>query len=122
MSNWEQNKWIAATFVSLLSIGLITNLPGQEPQQQPPGPGPLVVTGQAVVDAGLRLQEAELSLAEDAAGRVAVLQKTVDIVREFEAVYQSTVNSGERSQLELQRVRYERLTIEIELLKAKKQL
>ena len=76
------------------------------------------VTGRAVADAGMRLLEAELSLADDAAGRIAVLQKTVDVVREFEAAYQASVDSGERSQLELQRVRYERLTIEIELLKA----
>ena len=166
MSHWEQHKWVAATFVSLLCIGLMTKLSGQEPLEQSPGPGPLVsellgsppldvkkgddqlrellirrynvaleelkqshtafetggVNSRAVVDAGIRLLEAELSLAEDAAGRIAVLQKTVNIVREFESAYQSSVDSGERSQLELQRVRYERLTMEIELLKAKQEL
>ena len=79
------------------------------------------VPGQAVVDAGARLMEAELALAEDTTDRVAVLQKTLEVVNEFESAFQALVDIGEQSPIELQRLRFERLSVEINLLKAKQQ-
>jgi len=72
-------------------------------------------------DAGRRLLEAELALTENAEEQVAVLEKTIAVIEEFEQRVEQQVEAGLGATAELYRIRYEKLGLMIDLLKLKEQ-
>lgn len=71
-----------------------------------------------VLDAGRRLLEAELAVADDPQAKVKVLEKQLGMVREYEAIIKARVTAATESNANLNRIQYERLSIEIDLLQA----
>ena len=63
--------------------------------------------------------EAKLDLAENAEARTAVLQELLDVAQLIESNLAQQVAKGFGSKADLERARYTRLTLEVELLRAK---
>lgn len=76
-------------------------------------------TSRQLFDAGVRLTESDLALANSPAEQVAVLQRHLPTIREFEMAFEALVKSGLRERADLNELRYERLTFEIKLERAK---
>lgn len=72
-------------------------------------------------EAANRMYEAEVSLAATAADRVAVMQKHLTALTEFHAAFETLVTSGLWQPADLQQLEFHRLTLEIDLLKAKRE-
>ena len=73
----------------------------------------------AVFEAARLTAEAKLDLAENAEARTAVLNQLLDVVKLIESNLAQQVAKGFGSKADLERVRYDRLTLEVELLRAK---
>jgi hypothetical protein len=89
----------------------------------------LVVAGKdtpldGTYDAAGRLLDAELDLAETPAERVAVRQKQVGLSKEVEAMTErfSLAGNSKLSSADVEKARYARLTAEMNLLRARKDL
>jgi hypothetical protein len=78
----------------------------------------------AIYDAAGRLLDAELDLAETPAERVAVRQKQVGLSKEVEATTKhfSEAGNSKVTPADVEKARYARLTAEINLLRAQKDL
>jgi len=72
-----------------------------------------------VFEAARLTAEAKLDLAENAEARTAVLNQLLDVVKLIESNMAQQVAKGFGSKADLERVRYDRLTLEVELLRAK---
>jgi hypothetical protein len=76
-------------------------------------------TPRELLDAALRLMDAEIELASSPAERTGILQRHLGAMKEFEMVFETLVQSGLRKSADLNHIRFERLTIEIELEKSR---
>jgi outer membrane protein TolC len=72
-----------------------------------------------VFEAARLVAEAKLDLAETAAAKVEVLEQTLDVARLVEAHLQQQLDKGFGSKADLERARYARLSLEVDLLKTK---
>jgi hypothetical protein len=72
-----------------------------------------------VFEAAKLVVEAKMDMAENAKAKVAVLEQTLDLATLFEKRLQEQLDKGFGSHGDLERARYARLTVEVELLKAK---
>jgi hypothetical protein len=72
-----------------------------------------------VFEAARLTAEAKLDLAENAEARTAVLQQLVDVAKLIENNLAQQLAKGFGSKADLERARYARLTMEVELLRAK---
>jgi hypothetical protein len=72
----------------------------------------------AVFEAARLTAEAKLDLAENAEARTAVLQQLLDVAKLIESNLQQQLAKGFGSKADLERARYARLTLEVELLRA----
>jgi len=72
-----------------------------------------------LIEVGERLFSAELDLYDQPEQKVQVLQRHLDVYVEAEANLEQQVKDGLATQADLQRVRYNKLSVEIELFKAK---
>jgi hypothetical protein len=70
-----------------------------------------------VFEAARLTAEAKLDLAETVEARRAVLEQTLDMARLIEGHLQQQLDNGIGSQGDLQRARYGRLSVEVELLR-----
>jgi len=73
----------------------------------------------AVFEAGRLAADAKLDLDPSPKARIAVLEQTLDAARELEASLQVQLDKGFGSKGDLQRARLARLSVEVDLLKAK---
>lgn len=73
-----------------------------------------------VFEAARLASEAKLDLAEQAEARVAVLEQVLEVAQLIETHLQQQIDKGFGSRADVERARYARLTVEIELLRAKK--
>ncbi|MBY0512663.1 MAG: hypothetical protein K2P78_01980 [Gemmataceae bacterium] len=73
-----------------------------------------------LLQAARRLFEAELAMTAVPKDRIAVLERAVTVEKEFERIIKARVDAGVLPDYELENARYDRLTAEIELEKAKK--
>ena len=73
-----------------------------------------------MVKAARRLLGAELATKATLQDRIAVLEKAVEVEKEFERVVKAKVDAMQSAAFELADAQYDRLTAEIELEKAKK--
>ena len=71
----------------------------------------------AVFEAARMAAEAKLDLAENVDQRGTVLEQTVEVAKVFEGYLQKQVDSGVGSKAELERARFARLSVEVQLLK-----
>ena len=72
-----------------------------------------------VFDAARLAADAKLDLAETADARSATLEKILDIAKLIESHLQQQLDKGFGSKGDLERARYGRLSVEVEILKAK---
>jgi hypothetical protein len=72
-----------------------------------------------LIDVGERLFSAELDLYDQPEQKVQVLQRHLDVYVEAEANLEQQVKNGLATQADLERLRYNKLSVEIELFKAK---
>jgi hypothetical protein len=72
-----------------------------------------------LIDVGERLFSAELDLYDQPEQKVQVLQRHLDVYTEAEANLENQVRDGLATQADLERVRYNKLSVEIDLFKAK---
>ncbi len=72
-----------------------------------------------VFEAARLTAEAKLDLAEGAQARTAVLEQLLDVAKLIESHLQQQLTKGFGSKGDLERARYARLTLEVELLRAK---
>jgi hypothetical protein len=72
-----------------------------------------------VFDAARLTADAKLDLAETAESRAAVLEQVLDIAKLIETHLQQQLDKGFGSQGDLERARYGRLSVEVEILKLK---
>jgi hypothetical protein len=72
-----------------------------------------------LIDVGERLFSAELDLYDQPEQKVQVLQRHLDVYVEAEANLEQQVKDGLATQADLERLRYNKLSVEIELFKAK---
>jgi hypothetical protein len=72
-----------------------------------------------VFEAARLTAEAKLDLAENAEARTAVLQQLLDVAKLIEGNVAQQLAKGFGSKADLERARYARLTLEVELLRAK---
>jgi hypothetical protein len=72
-----------------------------------------------VFEAARLTAEAKLDLAEGAEERTAVLEQLLDVAKLIESHLQQQLTKGFGSKADLERARYARLTVEVELLRAK---
>src|SRR5262249_13449642 len=72
-----------------------------------------------VFEAARLTAEAKLDLAENAEARTAVLNQLLDVAKLFESNLTQQLAKGFGSKADLERARYLRLTVEVELLRAK---
>jgi hypothetical protein len=72
-----------------------------------------------VFEAARLTAEAKLDLAEGAEARTAVLEQLLDVAKLIESHLQQQLAKGFGSKADLERARYGRLTLEVELLPAK---
>jgi len=72
-----------------------------------------------VYDAARLVADAKLDLATTPEARVSVLQQTLEVARLAEAYLQLLHNKGVGSPADLERARYTRLSVEVEILKAR---
>src|SRR5262245_52066451 len=72
-----------------------------------------------VFDAARLTADAKLDLAETAESRSAVLEQVLDIAKLIEMHLQQQLDKGFGSKGDLERARYARLSVEVEILKAK---
>jgi hypothetical protein len=79
-----------------------------------------VATKATVFEAGRHLLHADLELQTAPAEKVKVLEKTIDLARWYEKRLERALKDGLVSQADLLRVKYSRLTLEIDLVKTKK--
>jgi hypothetical protein len=75
-----------------------------------------------VIDAARHLLQAELDLQTGPEGRVKVLEGVVELIKWYEGQLEEGLKAEVGLRAELLRVRYERLTFEIELLKARQEM
>jgi hypothetical protein len=75
-----------------------------------------------IADASRRLLDAELDLAEKPADRVAVYEKQLEFAKDVEKIIEARAAAGFRdfSAADVEQARYARLTAEVNLLRAKK--
>jgi hypothetical protein len=73
-----------------------------------------------VYEAARLAAEAKRDLAEGAKARAVALEQTLELAKLFEAYLQQQLTKGFGSKGDLERARYGRLTLEVELLKGKK--
>jgi hypothetical protein len=73
-----------------------------------------------VFDAARLTSDAKLDLADTAEARSATLEQVLDIARLIEGHLQKQLDNGFGSKGDLERARYGRLSVEVEILKAKK--
>ena len=73
----------------------------------------------AVFDAAHLAADSKLDLAENADQRTKVLEEGLELSKEFEAFLQKQVDGGVGSKAELERARFARLSIEVQLLKVR---
>lgn len=64
--------------------------------------------------------EAKMDLAETAEAKVAALELVLEVARLIESTLQQQIEKGFGSRADVERARYARLTVEIELMRAKK--
>jgi hypothetical protein len=72
-----------------------------------------------LIDVGERLFSAEVDLYDQPEQKVQVLQRHLDVYTEAEANLEKQVKDGLATQADLERVRYNKLSVEIDLFKAK---
>jgi hypothetical protein len=72
-------------------------------------------------DAGRRLFEAELDLYAKPAERITALEKLLEFVKEFEVILERNLKAEIGTPADLDRLRFGRLTIEVALVKAKRE-
>lgn len=72
---------------------------------------------ESIFDASIRLLDAKLELTEAAEDKRAVLQRFIELNKEFETLATNRVAYGGDSKANLERLRYERLRYEAELLR-----
>ena len=72
-----------------------------------------------LIEVGERLFSAELDLYDQTEQRTQVLQRHLDVYIEAEANLERQVKEGLATQADLERVRYNKLSVEIDLYKAK---
>ena len=72
-----------------------------------------------VFEAARLTAEAKLDLAENAEARTAALKQLLDVAKLIESNLAQQVAKGFGSKADLERARYARLTLEVELLRAK---
>ncbi|SRR5260370_15028717 len=72
-----------------------------------------------VYEAASLVVEAKLDLAERPEARIAVLEQSLEVAQLFENYIQKQLGLGFGSKGDLERARFARLTVEVELLKAK---
>jgi hypothetical protein len=72
-----------------------------------------------VYEAARLTAEAKQDLAENAEARIVVLEQVLEVAKLFESSLQQQLDKGFGSKADLERARYARLSVEIELLKAK---
>jgi hypothetical protein len=72
-----------------------------------------------VFEAARLAAEAKLDLAENAEERTAALDQALEVARVIETYLQKQLDAGFGSRGDLERARYNRLSVEVELLKAK---
>lgn len=73
----------------------------------------------AVFEAARLTADSKMDLAENADQRTKVLEEGLELSKEFEAFLQKQVDGGVGSKAELERARFARLSIEVQLLKAR---
>lgn len=73
-----------------------------------------------VFDAARLVADAKLDLAENAEARTAVLEQVLEMAKLAETHLQKQIDSGFGSKADLERARYGRLSVEVDILKAKK--
>jgi hypothetical protein len=71
----------------------------------------------AVFEAARLAAEAKLDLAENADQRGTILEQAIGVSKAFEAFLQKQVDSGIGSRADLERARFARLSVEVQLLK-----
>jgi hypothetical protein len=81
-----------------------------------------LATKVAVVEAGKHLLEAELELQTKPADRLRVLERTADLLRWYEKRVEAALKDGLIPRAELLRVRFVRLSMEIDIAKTKQAL
>jgi hypothetical protein len=74
-----------------------------------------------VFDAARLTADAKLDLASTAEARSATLQQVLDVAKIVEGHLQQQLDKGFGSKADLERARYDRLNVEVEILKAKQQ-
>jgi len=72
-----------------------------------------------VFEAARLTAEAKLDLAENAEARTAVLKQLLDVAKLIESNLAQQLDKGLGSKADLERARYARLTVEVELLRAR---
>ena len=72
-----------------------------------------------LIDVAERLFRAQLDLYDQPEQRAQVLQKHVDVYNEAEATLEKQVKAGMVTEAELERLRYDKISIEIDLLNTK---
>lgn len=72
-----------------------------------------------LIDVGQRLFAAEVDLYDQAEQKALVLQRQLDVYTEAESNIEKWVKEGLATEAELERLRYNKLSVEIDLLKAK---
>jgi hypothetical protein len=72
-----------------------------------------------LIDVGQRLFAAEVDLYDQAEQKALVLQRQLDVYTEAESNIEKWVKEGLATEAELERLRYDKFSVEIDLLKAK---
>jgi hypothetical protein len=75
-----------------------------------------------VFQAARDLLDAEMSLQEKPEGRVAVLEKTIEVLKWYEAKQERGLQDGVGLKADLLRTQYVRLSLEIDLVKARREV
>jgi hypothetical protein len=73
----------------------------------------------SVFEAAKFTSEAKLDLAADATARITTLNEILEVAKLFEKHFQQQLEGGFGTRADLERARYARLSVEIELLKAR---
>ena len=72
-----------------------------------------------LIDVGERLFAAEVGLYDQSEQKTQVLQRQLDVYTEAEANLEKQVNEGLTTEADLERLRYDKFSVEIDLLNAK---
>jgi hypothetical protein len=73
-----------------------------------------------VFEAGHLVSEAKLDLDPSPQARISVLEQTLEVAKLVESNFQQQIDKGFGSKGDLERARFARLTVEVQLLRAKK--